>query len=188
MSFNIYLCTRIEVVHKALFDFAQNSQTLNLHSFEYQEHTGQSFSVIDHEDFDIFIFDAGTFDNKTFDFFNNVNFTEKKGLLVIALIDHEVLNRLASMEYHHKNILFEETLSASPVWIEHYLAKLVVRLKWERISTTTIYRNAIIRNIVFEPEYYEAGISILNYFSTYVRKRYPQKEVKVVMGGQGDAL
>ncbi|MCP4353758.1 MAG: toll/interleukin-1 receptor domain-containing protein [Desulfobacterales bacterium] len=55
---------------------------------------------------------------------------------------------------------------------------------------TGIDKNLITRSIKFPPEYHQAGISILNYFSTVLRKKYPdvkatvqikQEDLKVTM-------
>lgn len=40
-------------------------------------------------------------------------------------------------------------------------------------------KGTIIRSIEFPPEYHEAGVSILNYFGTVLRQKYPEKKVKV---------
>jgi uncharacterized protein YjbI with pentapeptide repeats len=43
----------------------------------------------------------------------------------------------------------------------------------------------IIRSIEFPQEYYQAGISILNYFSTVLRKKYKEKDAKVEIKQDG---
>ncbi len=43
----------------------------------------------------------------------------------------------------------------------------------------------IIRSIEFPPEYYQAGISILNYFGTILRDKYPDKKAKVKIEQDG---
>lgn len=40
-------------------------------------------------------------------------------------------------------------------------------------------KNSIKRSIEFPPEYHQAGISILNYFGTVLRKKYPEAKAKV---------
>lgn len=43
----------------------------------------------------------------------------------------------------------------------------------------------IIRSIEFEPEYYQAGLGILNYFGTVVREKYPEGNAKVKIEQNG---
>jgi ActR/RegA family two-component response regulator len=45
--------------------------------------------------------------------------------------------------------------------------------------------NCFVRFIEFPPEYYQAGVSILTYFGTILRKRYPDKKSKVRIEQQG---
>jgi uncharacterized protein YggU (UPF0235/DUF167 family) len=40
-------------------------------------------------------------------------------------------------------------------------------------------KHAVDRSIEFPPEYHQAGLSILNYFSTYLREQYPEQKAKV---------
>lgn len=41
------------------------------------------------------------------------------------------------------------------------------------------FGNHTIKSIEFEPEYYQAGLSILSYFNTIVNQKYPDLEVKI---------
>ena len=41
------------------------------------------------------------------------------------------------------------------------------------------FRGKIVRSIEFPPEYLQSGLSILNYFGTVVRQKYPHKAVKL---------
>ncbi|MCP4353102.1 MAG: toll/interleukin-1 receptor domain-containing protein [Desulfobacterales bacterium] len=54
-----------------------------------------------------------------------------------------------------------------------------LRKKFEKTWTVLESPVEIIRSIEFPSEYYQAGISVLNYFSTIIRERYPDKEVKI---------
>jgi response regulator of citrate/malate metabolism len=48
--------------------------------------------------------------------------------------------------------------------------------------------NKIIRSIEFEPEYYQAGLSILSYFNTIVSQKYPDIKIKVKIEQEGSAV
>lgn len=45
--------------------------------------------------------------------------------------------------------------------------------------------NKIIRSIEFAPEHYQAGMSILSYFKTFLTNKYPEKNIKVRIEQQG---
>lgn len=45
--------------------------------------------------------------------------------------------------------------------------------------------NLVERSIVFPPEYYQAGLGILNYFSSYISERYPEQKAKVKIEQDG---
>lgn len=45
--------------------------------------------------------------------------------------------------------------------------------------------NIIERSIIFPPEYYQAGLGILNYFSSYISERYPEQKAKVKIEQDG---
>ncbi|CAB1061424.1 hypothetical protein D1BOALGB6SA_6197 [Olavius sp. associated proteobacterium Delta 1] len=55
----------------------------------------------------------------------------------------------------------------------------VVAQSLARILHGEIKPKPIIRSIEFSPEYHQAGISILNYFGTVLRKKYPTKKAKI---------
>lgn len=54
------------------------------------------------------------------------------------------------------------------------------------ILTPSIEPNNIIeRSIIFPPEYHQAGLGILNYFSSYISDRYPEQKAKVKIEQDG---
>ncbi len=67
--------------------------------------------------------------------------------------------------------------------LQQNLQKKNIRLEQEisELKQTVIGtdENIITRSIEFPPEYHQAGISILNYFSTVLRKKYPDAKAKV---------
>ena len=54
--------------------------------------------------FDIFIFEGPTFDDLVIKFFDQVSFAKKTALLLVNVSYSQALDRIASMEYHAKNL------------------------------------------------------------------------------------
>lgn len=62
-----------------------------------------------------------------------------------------------------------------------------VRAKFEQTFFVqgTMEKNTVARSIEFPPQYHQAGLSILNYFGTVLRLKYPDKQVRVRIEQEG---
>jgi DNA-binding response OmpR family regulator len=56
---------------------------------------------------------------------------------------------------------------------------LTEELKNRNLTTEKQGDSVIIRSIEFPPEYYQAGVSLITYFGTVLRNKYPDKQAKV---------
>jgi|GEM_PF-2053612 len=60
------------------------------------------------------------------------------------------------------------------------IVSVLLKAHSEILNTFEIeYTEPIHRCLEFEPQYYQAGLGILNYFGTIVREKYPDKNVKI---------
>jgi len=65
------------------------------------------------------------------------------------------------------------------------LEKEISRLKKLSVENEN---DKIVRSIEFEPEYYQAGLSILSYFNTIANQKYPDMKIKVKIEQEGTAV
>ncbi len=102
---------------------------------------------------------------------------------------------LTDINYFFKNIIHK------PGLIDEFIAKPIEDLdmfdfRLQNVIRRTIFsrKNNIIlqesanikREIIFAPEYKQAGISILSYFSEVVAKKYPGTDIKIKIEQQGN--
>jgi|WetSurSiteA1Bulk_404760.scaffolds.fasta_scaffold39167_1 hypothetical protein len=56
---------------------------------------------------------------------------------------------------------------------------------FDNIEINEIFPNTVIRSIEFNPEHYQAGLSILSYFHKFISNKYPNTDIKVRIEQQG---
>ncbi|QIO04829.1 hypothetical protein [Acinetobacter shaoyimingii] len=54
-----------------------------------------------------------------------------------------------------------------------------IRMKEIQLLNAIHSKGGFVRSITFQPEYYQAGLSILSYFATVLREKYPEKNATV---------
>jgi hypothetical protein len=85
--------------------------------------------------------------------------------------------------------------SESPLRVDTFILRfLLARLLFEDglsllgISASIKERDKILRTIIFQPEFKQAGISILSFFSEIVSRKYPNMDVGVRIEQQGNKV
>lgn len=56
---------------------------------------------------------------------------------------------------------------------------VIINLQTRGISSETSHHKIVDKSIEFPPEHYQAGVNILSYFGTYLRKNYPSTDARV---------
>ncbi|PJG64894.1 hypothetical protein, partial [Acinetobacter seifertii] len=112
----------------------------------------------------------------------------------ILILDEKLPIRIClDKEFHEKYISFGETSSwevyveesnnVLPIPIEIPFLILGLSFDFSEIQVIELESSKekimIERSIEFKPEHYQAGLGILNYFGTVMRKKYPEQNAKV---------
>lgn len=111
----------------------------------------------------------------------------------IYLLKHKLTK---DINISYSKVIIEDGLSYISFIVEYELNSiidecimemklLVLKLHYEILDMDYKENKTISRYIEFEPEYYQAGLGILNYFGTVVREKYPQGNAKVKIEQNG---
>lgn len=101
---------------------------------------------------------------------NSINIISKDSKTYSLNSIKEKLNRISPLKFEHPFLIFGVGLDKRELEVEEILH--------EKINDNDL-NVKIDRSITFEPEYYQAGLSILNYFGTVLRDRYPEQNATI---------